>query len=49
MKTVRIIVSGEECKRIKVSKEKPRKELLSFLPGKKKEPVAMCGKDGSTE
>ena len=49
MKAVRIIVSGEECTKITVSKEKPRKGLLSFLPGKKKEPVAMCGKDGRTE
>jgi len=49
MKTVRIIVSGEKCKRIKVSKEKSRKGLLSFLPRKKKEPVAMCGKDCRTE
>jgi|GEM_PF-1797159 len=49
MNTVRIIVSGDECTRIRVSKEKPRKEFLSFLLGKKKEPVTMHGKEGRTE
>jgi hypothetical protein len=44
MRTVRIIVSGEDCSRIMVTNERTKKGFLSFLSEKKKS-SAMCGKD----
>lgn len=44
MRTVRIIVSGEDCSKIMVTNERTKKGFLSFLSEKKKS-LAMCGKD----
>jgi hypothetical protein len=44
MRTVRIIVSGEDCSRIMVTNERTKKGFLSFLSVKKKS-SAVCGKD----
>lgn len=44
MRTVRIIVSGEDCSRIMVTNERTKKGFLSFLSENKKS-LAMCGKD----
>lgn len=45
MKTVRIIVRGDDCSKVIVSKEKSKKGFLSSVSGKKGSTV-MFGKDG---